>query len=68
MLVDDYSQYGVAVIYFLAALLAPLPFGYGTFVLVLGLLSSLLFVDRLRRAARRDALARVRRRSARSPR
>ena len=36
MLVDDYSQYGVAVIYFLAALLAPLPFGYGTFVLVLG--------------------------------
>jgi hypothetical protein len=44
MLVDDYSQYGVAVIYFLAALLAPLPFGYGTFVLVLGLLSSVLSV------------------------
>ncbi len=43
MLVDDYSQYGVAVIYFLAALLAPLPFGYGTLVLVVGLLTSLLF-------------------------
>ena len=43
MLVDDYSQYGVAVIYFLAAILAPLPFGYGTFVLVLGILSSILF-------------------------
>jgi hypothetical protein len=44
MLVDDYSQYGVAVIYFLAAVLAPLPFGYGSFVLVVGLLTSLLFV------------------------
>ena len=43
MLVDDYSQYGVAVIYFLAALLAPLPFGYGTLVLAVGLLTSLLF-------------------------
>jgi hypothetical protein len=42
MLVDDYSQYGVAVIYFLAALLAPLPFGYGTFVLVVGVLSSVM--------------------------
>ncbi|HEY3613193.1 MAG TPA: hypothetical protein VGK92_05780 [Gaiellales bacterium] len=44
MLVDDYSQYGVGVIYFLAAVLAPLPFGYGSFVLVLGLLSALLFL------------------------
>ena len=44
MLVDDYSQYGVAVIYFLAAILAPLPFGYGTFVLVVGVLTALLFV------------------------
>ena len=44
MLVDDYSQYGVAVIYFLAAVLAPLPFGYGTFVLVLGILSSVLLI------------------------
>jgi hypothetical protein len=43
MLVDDYSQYGVGVIYFLAALLAPLPFGYGALVLVVGLLTSLLF-------------------------
>jgi hypothetical protein len=44
MLVDDYSQYGVAVIYFLAAILAPLPFGYGTFVLAVGVLTALLFV------------------------
>lgn len=44
MLVDDYSQYGVAVIYFLAAILAPLPFGYGTFVLAVGILTALLFV------------------------
>lgn len=44
MLVDDYSQYGVTVIYFLAAILAPLPFGYGSFVLVLGVLTSLMFV------------------------
>lgn len=43
MLVDDYSQYGVAVIYFLAAILAPLPFGYGTFVLVVGLLTAVQF-------------------------
>ncbi|MDP9258839.1 MAG: hypothetical protein M3Q31_20140 [Actinomycetota bacterium] len=44
MLVEDYSQYGVAVIYFLAAILAPLPFGYGTFVLVLGILNSVLIL------------------------
>ena len=44
MLVDDYSQYGVAVIYFLAAILAPLPFGYGTFVLAVGILTAILFV------------------------
>ncbi|MDX6561548.1 MAG: hypothetical protein QOD65_1362 [Gaiellales bacterium] len=43
MLVDVYSQYGVGVIYFLAAILAPLPFGYGTLVLAVGLLTSLLF-------------------------
>jgi hypothetical protein len=43
MLVDDYSQYGVGVIYFLAAALAPLPFGYGSFVLVLGILAALMF-------------------------
>ncbi len=44
MLVDDYSQYGVGVIYFLAAALAPLPFGYGSFVLVLGVLSAVMFL------------------------
>jgi hypothetical protein len=43
MLVDDYSQYGVGVIYFLAAVLAPLPLGYGSFVLVLGLLTVVMF-------------------------
>ena len=43
MLVDDYSQYGVGVIYFLAAILAPLPFGYGTFVLALGVLTAVMF-------------------------
>ncbi len=42
MLVDDYSQYGVTVIYFLSALLAPLPFGFGTFVLVLGILTAVV--------------------------
>ena len=29
MLVDNYSQYGVGVFYFLEAILAPLPFGFG---------------------------------------
>ena len=43
MLVDDYSQYGVAVIYFLAAVLSPLTLGYGSLVLVLGLLTVVMF-------------------------
>ena len=43
MLVDDYSQYGVGVIYFLAAIMAPLPFGYGTLVLAVGALTAVLF-------------------------
>jgi hypothetical protein len=42
MLVDDYSQYGVTVIYFLSALLALLPFGFGSFVLVLGILTAVV--------------------------
>ena len=46
MLVDDYSQYGVGVIYFLAAILAPLPFGYGTFVLALGVLTAVMLRGR----------------------
>jgi hypothetical protein len=39
MLVDVYSQYGVVVIDFLAAILHPI--GYGTFVLTLGVLGSI---------------------------
>ena len=45
MLVDDYSQYGVAVIYFLAGVMAPLPFGFGTFVLILGILTAVTIVS-----------------------
>jgi hypothetical protein len=56
MLVDDYSQYGVGVIYFLAAILAPLPFGYGSLVLVVGILScvTLLAVYTVLRVATRS--------------
>ncbi len=40
MLVDVYSQYGVLVIYFLAAALHFLSFGYGSLMLLLGVLTS----------------------------
>lgn len=43
MLVDDYSQYGVVVFYFLAAALQVLSFGYGSLMLLLGILTAALF-------------------------
>ena len=40
VLVDTYSQYGVTIIYFIAAALKLLPFGYGSLVLVIGVLTA----------------------------
>ncbi len=43
MLIDTFAQYGVGIFYALAGLFSILPLGYGTFSLVLGVGTALLF-------------------------